>query len=100
MTPALPPTTVATAATLAPTAAASDAQMRQAAEAFEAIILRQMLAAVRQGRLADDVFGSGAADNFREVADARLADTLAARRSFGIADMVERQLRANAGSAA
>lgn len=100
MTPALPPITAATASPPLPSTAATanDAQVRQAAEAFEAIILRQMLAAVRQGRLADDVFGSSATDNFREVADARLADTLAARRSFGIADMVERQLRTGQGS--
>ncbi len=100
MTPALPPIAAATAPPPPPSTAATanDAQVRQAAEAFEAIILRQMLAAVRQGRLADDVFGSSATDNFREVADARLADTLAARRSFGIADMVERQLRTGQGS--
>ena len=88
----------ATAIPSAPTAAASDAELRQAAEAFEAIILRQMLAAVRQGQLAEDIFGSSASDNFREMADARLADTMAANRSFGIADLVERQLRAAAGA--
>lgn len=100
MTPALPPIAAAKAQPPTPSTAATanDAQVRKAAEAFEAIILRQMLAAVRQGRLADDVFGSSATDNFREVADARLADTLAARRSFGIADMVERQLRTGQGS--
>jgi peptidoglycan hydrolase FlgJ len=102
MTMALPASSPIAAATPPPKpgTTASDAELRKTAEAFEAIILRQMLAAVRQGQLADDVFGSGASDNFREVADARLADTLAARRSFGIADMVERQLRATAGSAA
>lgn len=88
----------AMAALSAPAATASDAEMRRAAEAFEAIILRQMLAAMRQGQLADDVFGSSASDNFREMADARLADTMAANRSFGIADMVERQLRGAAGA--
>lgn len=102
MTMSLPPATQMSLLTPAPApgAKADASELRKTAEAFEAIILRQMLAAVRQGQLADDVFGSGASDNFREVADARLADTLAARRSFGIADMVERQLRTNAGSAA
>jgi peptidoglycan hydrolase FlgJ len=102
MTMPLPPATQISLPTQAPApgAKADTAELRKTAEAFEAIILRQMLATVRQGRLADDVFGSGATDNFREVADARLADTLAARRSFGIADMVERQLRASAGSVA
>lgn len=98
MTPSIP--TAPSTPPAAVSAGAASADIRKAAEAFEAIIVRQMLAAVRQGQLADDVFGSGATDNFREVADARLADTLAARRSFGIADMVERQLRASTGGAA
>lgn len=74
-----------------------DGKLREAAEAFEAIILRQMLATMRQARLADDPFGSGATDNFRELADARLADSIAARRQFGIADMVEQQLSGQSG---
>lgn len=77
-----------------PSGSAKDGKdLRAAAEAFEAVILRQMLATMRQARLADDVFGSSATDNFREMADARTADMMAAQRQFGIADMVERYLR-------
>ena len=68
------------------------AKLSQTAQAFEAVILRQMLAAARQAKLADDVFGSGASDNFREMADARLADSLAAMKQFGIASLLEQQL--------
>lgn len=69
-----------------------DPELRKAAEAFEAIILRQMMASMRKAKLADDMFGSGATDNFREMADAKLADNMSGLRQFGIADLVERQL--------
>ena len=79
-----------------PTPAAAgggDGGLRKAAEAFEAVILRQLMASMRQAKLGDDIFGSSATDNFREMADAKTADSMAALRQFGIADMVEAQLR-------
>ena len=88
-------------ATPAPAAAGGgDGGLRKAAEAFEAVILRQLMASMRQAKLADDIFGSSATDNFREMADARTADSLAAMRQFGIADMVERQFRGQLGGIA
>jgi flagellar protein FlgJ len=80
------------APSLAKAAKPVDPALRKAAEAFEAVILREMLATMRKAKLGDDIFGSGATDNFREMADARTADSLAALRQFGIADMVEQQL--------
>ena len=83
-----------------PTPAAAgggDGGLRKAAEAFEAVILRQLMASMRQAKLADDIFGSSATDNFREMADAKTADSRAALRQFGIADMVERQFRGLGG---
>jgi flagellar protein FlgJ len=71
-----------------------DPQLRKAAEAFEAVILRQMLANMRKAKLSDDIFGSSATDNFRELSDARLADSMAGLGQFGIADLVERQMAA------
>ena len=79
-----------------PTPAAAgggDGGLRKAAEAFEAVILRQLMASMRQAKLGDDIFGSSATNNFREMADAKTADSIAAMRQFGIADMVERQFR-------
>ena len=70
-----------------------DDDIRKAAESFEAIILRQLLASMRKAKLSEDVFGSSATDNFREMADARTADAMSNMRQFGIADMVERELR-------
>lgn len=75
-------------------APARDPQLRKAAEAFEAVILRQMLATMRKAKLGEDIMGSSATDNFREMADARLADNIAGLRQFGIADLVEKQLGA------
>jgi Rod binding protein len=68
--------------------------LRKAAEAFEAVILRQLMASMRQAKLGDDIFGSSATENFREMADARTADSIASMRQFGIASMVEAQFRA------
>ena len=94
------PVASATAATNS-VSSKEDDDIRKAAESFEAIILRQLLGSMRKAKLSEDVFGSSATENFREMADAQTADTMAGLRQFGIADMVERQLRGmNAGSAA
>jgi len=74
------------------TAPKCDPELRKAAEAFEAVILRQMMASMRKAKLGDEMFGSSATDNFREMADAKLADNMAGLRQFGIADLVEQQL--------
>lgn len=71
--------------------------IRKVAESFEAIILRQLLGSMRKAKLSEDIFGSSATDNFREMADARTADAMSNMRQFGIADMVERQLRGYGG---
>ena len=87
----------APAASAAPAGAGSgDGGLRKAAESFEAVILRQLLSSMRQAKLGDDIFGSSATDNFREMADAKTADSIASMRQFGIADMVEAQFRARA----
>ena len=62
-----------------------------AARRFEAIFLRQTIAAMRAPSLGDDLFGSDAANEFRDMGDARLADSMAGK--FGIATMLERQFR-------
>jgi len=70
-----------------------DPELRKATEAFEAVMLRQMMASMRKAKLGDDIMGSSATDNFREMADARVADSISALRQFGIADLVEKQLK-------
>ena len=65
--------------------------LAKAAQAFEAVILRQLIGTMRSAKLADDIMGSSATDNFREMADARTADQLAKLGAFGIARLIEQQ---------
>lgn len=69
---------------------AASAPIAKAAAQFEAVFLRQMIAAMRAPALGEDLFGSKAANQFRDLADARLADAMAGK--FGIAALVEAQL--------
>ena len=62
----------------------------QVAKQFEAIFLRQMIAAMRNPSLGEALFGSDAANQFRDMSDARLADSMAGQ--FGIARLLEKQL--------
>ena len=67
--------------------------LAKVAQQFEAVFVRQMIASMRQGKLADDVFGSSATDSFQEMADARTADSLSALGRFGIGKMIEQQFQ-------
>ena len=71
--------------------AARNQQMREAAEAFEAVFLRQMIGAMRQATPGETLFGNQAGEQFRDMQDARLADDMAAKSSFGIAEMLLKQ---------
>ena len=64
--------------------------LTQTAKQFEAIFLRQMIASMRSPSLGDDLFGSDASNQFRDMSDARLADNMAGK--FGIAKLLEKQL--------
>ena len=64
--------------------------LTQTAKQFEAIFLRQMIASMRSPSLGDDLFGSDASNQFRDMSDARLADSMAGK--FGIAKLLEKQL--------
>ncbi|MEQ1689153.1 MAG: rod-binding protein [Sphingopyxis sp.] len=86
MTVALQPTAGATSAAPNP----RRQQLTEAAQAFEAIFLRQMLGAMRAAKLSDDPLSNAASDQFREMGDANLADQLS-QQGFGIAEMLLRQ---------
>lgn len=64
--------------------------LKQTAQQFEAIFLRQMIASMRAPSIGDDLFGSDASNQFRDMSDARLADSMAGQ--FGIAALIETQL--------
>ncbi len=75
-----------------------DPALKKVAQDFEAVFLREIIGTMRKGKLADDIFGSSATDNFREMADARTADEMARLGQFGIAGLIERQLSKTTGA--
>ncbi|WP_338467670.1 rod-binding protein [Novosphingobium sp. ZN18A2] len=74
------------------------AKLKQAATAFEAIFVRQMLAAANKAGFGDDLFGSQAQDTFRQMQDERFADIAAQRGALGLAAQIEAQLGAHIGA--
>lgn len=67
------------------------AALRDAAEAFEAVFLRQMIGSMRSASLGEDLLGNNAGEQFRDMADDRVADNMAEQNSFGIAEMLLKQ---------
>lgn len=66
------------------------AKLAEAAKQFEAIFVRQMLAAARKADFGgEDVLGSKDMDTFRQMQDERFAEIAAQRGSFGLAKMIE-----------
>ncbi len=80
--------------------AAVSAELKAAAKQFEAIFIRQMMTSMRSAKLGDDILGSDSGNQFRDMADSRTADSLADKGSFGIADMLVKQLGARMKTAA
>lgn len=68
------------------------AELAKAAKAFEAIFVRQLMGEMRQAGFGDDLTGSGAVEQFQELADANTADALADKGGLGIAAMLLKQL--------
>ena len=83
-----------------PTTAAQRNALRTAAQQFEAVFLRQMIGSMRQAHLADDPFGSQATEQFRDMSDANLADSMSHQGVFGIAQMLLAQFDRHAGATA
>lgn len=75
----------------APAPSARNPELEQAAKAFEAIFLRQMIGAMRSSSLSEGIFDNQATEQFRDMADARTADEMAKSSTFGIAELLMRQ---------
>lgn len=67
-------------------------RLAAASKAFEAIFVRQMLAAARKADFGEKLFGGPALDTFRQMQDERFADIAAETGAFGIARLLEVQL--------
>lgn len=67
------------------------AKLKAAAQAFEAVFLRQMISSMRTASLGDGLLDTSASDQFRDLSDARTADSMAEKGALGIAEMLLRQ---------
>ncbi len=70
----------------------TDNALNKAATGFEAIFVREMLAAARKSSTGDSIFGSEAQATFQQMLDARFADIAAEKGVFGIGKMLKSQL--------
>ena len=69
-----------------------NADLREAAEQFEAIFLNEFIKQARKAKLADDILGSEAQDTYQDMMDRELSSQLAGRVNLGIAEALVRQL--------
>ncbi|MEX0340964.1 MAG: rod-binding protein [Erythrobacter sp.] len=68
-------------------------ELRDAAQQFEAILLRQMLASARSTDFGgNDLFGGQGEETFREMRDSQFADVTAKSGQLGFAEAIENQL--------
>lgn len=77
----------------------SSAALRAVAQQFEALFTQMMLKSMREASLGDDLFGSSAADQYRDMFDQQLALTLSKGRGIGLSDMLMQQLGGMPGEA-
>lgn len=68
-------------------------RLADAAKAFEAIFVRQMLSAARQAGFGDSLTGGGQGlETFRAMQDSQFADLAAQSGALGLAKQIEAQL--------
>lgn len=83
----------ASTATQAKAAEPARARLREAAQQFEAILLRQMLASARGTDFGgNDIFGGEGEKTFTEMRDSRFAEIVSQSGQLGFAEAIERQL--------
>ena len=89
----------ATGATAKATDSPDQAKLRKAAQAFEAVFLRQMIGSMRSASLGDGIFDSSSTKQFQDMSDAKTAEVMAARGALGIADLLVKQYGARHAAA-
>ena len=76
-----------------PAASTERTRLHQAAQAFEAIFVRQMLSSARQSNFGDTLWSDNKAqDTFSAMRDERFADLTAQSGTLGLARQVEADL--------
>ena len=80
------------------TGRAPAAALRDVAQGFEAIMLRQLLAAADKVDFGgEELFGSSATDTYTDMRNARFAEIAAGQGTLGLAAQIEAQLARFAG---
>ena len=69
-------------------------RLEKAADAFEAVFLRQMLASMRSASFGETLFDSAATEQYRTMLGSTLADTMAQGSKLGIAEALTARLTA------
>jgi flagellar protein FlgJ len=83
----------------APAAGSARERLTAAAQQFEAIFVRQMLAAARSTDFGgDDLFGGQGEETFREMRDSQFAQIASESGALGLARSIEAQLAHHLGS--
>jgi flagellar protein FlgJ len=91
----------ATTGTAATPATQDDEKLKKAAKGFEAVFVRQLLKEARASSFSDDdMTNNSAVEQFQEMQDAKTADTMADRGTFGIATSLIKQLGPKQAAAA
>jgi peptidoglycan hydrolase FlgJ len=67
-------------------------RLAEVARGFEAIFLRQMLAAARKADFGEPLLGGQGLDTFRQMQDERFAEIASQSGQFGLAQQLEAQL--------
>lgn len=67
-------------------------KLHKAAQAFEAIFVRQMLSTARATTFGNDLFSSQASNTFKAMQDEQFAEIAAKNGSLGFARVIEAQL--------
>lgn len=65
--------------------------LHAAAEQFEAIFIQTLLKQARQSKLADDILGSSAGDQYTEMLEQERAKSIAQNMNLGIAEALVKQ---------
>lgn len=84
----------ATNATKTPPAGAKTDAEAMAAD-FEAIFVRQMLSTMRTASLSEGLFDGQGTEQFRDMQDSMLAENMADKGVFGIAQLLTRHVEKN-----
>lgn len=84
--------TLAASSTATDKGMADKAKLKSAAQAFEAVFLRQMIGSMRDASLGDGMFDNEGTEQFQSMADSKTADAMASKGVLHIADMLVKQL--------